>query len=436
MSNNALPQAFAEVTGRDARYRGPGADSDDSLIATINEDARSLVLRRTVWEARRARGPVELTTAGDHGEHRIIVSPDGTIAASSPDDDITAFSDASDDPAEPERDAIADLRRFPGVAPASEALPAYGAGEPSQWSRRASFIRPERSVAPAAGVAGLLSRLGITLKPTEAQGRHLENVRATARHWGGCRTIAVVNGKGGAGKTMTSAMLAAVFARNGGGSVLAWDNNDTRGTLGWRTESSRHDATMQDALAAAEELLAPGAAAADVAGYVHHQTDDRYDVLRSDPQLLAASQRIGQAEFNQLLRVVTKYYRLVVFDSGNDESAERWLRMVDSSAQLVVPTLAAPESAESAALLLEALALRDDHSARLARNAVVIVTQPEPWSTAEVRRIAAAFEGLVRAVHQIPFDAGLKSGPLRFDNLRPATQRAWVAAAAATASEL
>jgi len=203
---------------------------------------------------------------------------------------------------------------------------------------------------------------------------------------------------------MTSAMLAAVFARNGGGGVLAWDNNDTRGTLGWRTESSHHDATIQDALAAAPELLAPASAAADIAWYVHHQTGDRYDVLRSNPQLLAASQRVGQVEFDQLLQVAARYYRLVIFDSGNDESAPRWLRMIDSAHQLVVPTLAAPESAESAALLLEALTDRDETSAQLARDAVVIVTQAEHGSSTEVRRIVEVFTELVRAVQVIPFD--------------------------------
>ena len=218
--------------------------------------------------------------------------------------------------------------------------------------------------------------------------------------------------------------------------MLAWDNNDTRGSLGWRTESAHHDATVQDALAAAKDLLAPGAAAADVSWYVHHQTEDRYDVLRSNPQLLAASQRIGKDEFEQLLNVATRYYRLVIFDSGNDESAERWLRMIDSAARLVVPTLAAPESAESAALLLEALAARDEHSARLARNAVVVVTQSERGSASDVKRIAAGFDGLVRSVHEIPFDEALKGGPLRFDNLRSRTQRAWVAAAAAVAADL
>jgi MinD-like ATPase involved in chromosome partitioning or flagellar assembly len=211
-----------------------------------------------------------------------------------------------------------------------------------------------------------------------------------------------VNGKGGVGKTMTSAMLAAVFARNGGGGVLAWDNNDTRGTLGWRTEASHHDATVQDALAAASRLLDLG----------------------------------GQAEFDQLLQVAARYYRLVIFDSGNDESAPRWLRMIDSAQQLVVPTLAAPESAESAALLLEALADRDEHSAELAQNAVVVLTQAERGTNAEVQRIADAFAPLVRAVQVIPFDPALKSGPLRFDALRTATQRAWIAASAAIAAGL
>ena len=431
MKKTTMPQAFAELTGHDAVYRGPGSDTADSLVATGSDDPRTMALRRTVWEARRVGGPVELITAGDHGEHRIVVSPDGTIAASAESDDIDDFAGPFEADEEPQSNVVVNLSRTSRITP-------VGAGETAAASlpRRASFIQSEVVIAPTEGVPAVLNRLGIRIKPNPVQVRHLENLRATARHWGGCRTIAVVNGKGGVGKTMTSAMLAAVFARNGGGGVLAWDNNDTRGTLGWRTESAHHDATVQDALAAAKDLLAPGAAAADVAWYVHHQTEDRYDVLRSNPQLLAASQRIGKDEFEQLLNVATRYYRLVIFDSGNDESAERWLRMIDSAARLVVPTLAAPESAESAALLLEALAARDEHSARLARNAVVVVTQSERGSASDVKRIAAGFDGLVRSVHEIPFDEALKGGPLRFDNLRSRTQRAWVAAAAAVAADL
>ncbi|MBO1740748.1 ParA family protein [Leifsonia sp. TF02-11] len=413
MNGSKAPQAFAEITGGNATFQSPGAAKSDTLIVPLGDDARAFVLRRAVWEARRLGEPIQLTTAGDHGEHRILVSPDGTIAPGGTGQDIDAFVEAVPEAAE-----------GPGTASHSTrptSRPSFVDAEPA----------PRRTGIPAA-----LARLGIPVRPSNAQAQHDENVRATSRHWGGCRVVAVVNGKGGVGKTMTSAMLAAVFARNGGGGVLAWDNNDTRGTLGWRTEASHHDATVQDALAAAPRLLDTAAGAGDIAWYVHHQTQDRYDVLRSNPQLLAASQRIGQAEFDQLLQVAARYYRLVIFDSGNDESATRWLRMVDSAQQLVVPTLAAPESAESAALLLEALAGRDEHSAELAKGAVVVLTQAERGTNAEVQRIADAFAPLVRAVQVIPFDPALKSGPLRFDALRPATQRAWVAAGAAIAAGL
>jgi MinD-like ATPase involved in chromosome partitioning or flagellar assembly len=423
MARPDVPRAFADIAGTNADYRGPGADTTDPLIGTSPDSIRDFVLRRTVWEARRIGQAVELTTAGDQGEHVLLVTPEGRVTAVSGrtvDEfvDLLVSENAPLEAASVSADST-DVRIFATVP----ALP------------RASFIASEPESTPT-GLIGTLTRLGAPIKPTAGQLRHSENVRATSQHWPGCRAIAVVNGKGGVGKTMTSAMLAAVFARNGGGSVLAWDNNDTRGTLGWRTETGPHDATISDAVAAAPQLLSPTASTADVAGYVHHQTEDRYDVLRSNPDLLAVDQRIGETEFDQLMRLAAHYYRLVIFDSGNDESAGRWLRMIDSTQQLVVPTLAAPESAESAALLLEALLERDDHSAALARNAVVIVTESERGSGGETRRITSAFNDLVRAVAVIPFDPALKRGPLRFDALRPATQRAWVAAGAAIAAGL
>jgi MinD-like ATPase involved in chromosome partitioning or flagellar assembly len=245
--------------------------------------------------------------------------------------------------------------------------------------------------------------------------------------------IAVVNGKGGVGKTPTTAMLSAVYARYGGGSVLAFDNNDTRGTLGWRTEQGTHEATITDLLAASPQLTTAPTSA--MAAYIHHQADDRYDVLRSNPRVLSAEQRLTMPEFDTLVGAVTRGYRLVVFDSGNDESADRWLRMVDWAGQLVVPTLASPESAESAALLLEALAARDERSAALARNAVVVITLAEPTGKADVARLVATFRDLARAVTVIPFDPALKAGALRFATLRPRTQQAWIDTAAHAVEE-
>ncbi|SDG31196.1 ParA family protein [Microbacterium sp. 77mftsu3.1] len=306
----------------------------------------------------------------------------------------------------------------------------------SQGSRP-SFIEPAgEHPATVSGWRSFFVRLGIPIRPSKAELERAERERAVSRQWAGCRAIAVANGKGGVGKTMTTAVLSAVFARHGGGNVLAWDNNDTRGTLGWRTEQGDYDTTIRDLLPEAARLLEATASVSDIARFVHHQSVDRYDVLRSNPELLAADQRITTADFDLLAQVAARYYRMVIFDSGNDESADRWLRMIDSAHQLVVPTLAAPESAESAALLLDALRKRDEHSRRLADGAVVVVGQSERAGISAAQRIAAGFEGHVRAVEIIPFDDSLKAGRIRYDALQPRTKDAWMRAAAAVAQGL
>lgn len=304
--------------------------------------------------------------------------------------------------------------------------------------RRASFLDTQTARIPAArGFRGLLASLGIRISPSEAELSERRDIRAVSRHWPGPRTISVVNGKGGANKTPTTVMLAAVFARNGGGPVLAWDNNETRGTLGWRTEQGPHEATVMDLLPNTGNLLSPSAQSALLARFVHHQTEDKFDVLRSKPDVLASEQKITLADFDALHEVASKYFRLNLVDSGNDESAERWLRMIHHTDQLVIATTTVEEHAEAGALLLEALQERGGAFARLAANAVVVVSQSDRNGTdAQIRAVARGFEPLARATVTIPYDAALRKGQIRFGALRPGTRRAWLAAAAAVAEGL
>ncbi|MHC2999980.1 MinD/ParA family ATP-binding protein [Microbacterium sp. HJ5] len=423
------PRAYATVTGPTATFTTPDGHTEP-LIVGADEDIRQLIVARTAEEARRSGEPVELVTAGDRGTHRLLITVTGDITEA-PDADAFAPTEPDDSTA-PEETLRRDIRSTE-LAPETPAEEEALAEVPS----RTSFITPHTgSETATAGWRGALASLGITIKPSADDVARRDREQVVSRQWAGCRTIAVVNGKGGVGKTMSTAMLAAVYARFGGGNVLAWDNNDTRGTLGWRTEQGLYDTTVRDLLPAAEGLLGPAAGVSDISRFVHHQTTDRYDVLRSNPELLATDQRIEHSEFDLLMQVAARYYRLVIFDSGNDESAERWLRMVDSSYQLVIPTLAAPEPAESASLLLDALRRRDDRSAHLAENAVVVVTNPEPTRRLEVDRIVDGFTGHVRQVATIPFDPALKSGPLRYEALRPATRDAWVTVAAHAAAQL
>ena len=324
----------------------------------------------------------------------------------------------------------------PQDAPAGPGTRAAARGRVA--GQRTSFLDTHTAKIPATrGFRGLMSSLGIRLAPSESELAERRDIRAVSQHWPGPRTISVVNGKGGANKTPTTVMLAAVFARNGGGPVLAWDNNETRGTLGWRTEQGPHHATVMDLLPNTGSLLSPSAQSALLARFVHHQTEDKFDVLRSKPDVLASEQQITMADFDALHEVASKYFRLNLVDSGNDESAERWLRMIHHTDQLVIATTTVEEHAEAGALLLEALQERGGRYAQLASNAVVIVSQSDRNGTeAQVRSVAHGFEPLARAAVTIPYDAALRKGQIRFGSLRQPTQRAWLAAAAAVAEGL
>ncbi|MCU0154551.1 MinD/ParA family protein [Curtobacterium poinsettiae] len=305
---------------------------------------------------------------------------------------------------------------------------------------RQSFLTQETVEEPATtGFRGFLTGLGLRMAPSEAERRHREQVHLVSQHHVGPRTIMVANGKGGAGKTLATVCLSTVLTRHSGAATVAWDNNQTRGTLGWSTEAARHDASVLDLLPEIDRLLGTEARSADMAEYVHHQTRDRYDVLKSKPDILAAEQRFGAETVDRVHKVLTKFYRLVLIDSGNDETDPMWLAGLDRTDQLVVPTTTDDKWCESAALLPEQLVNAGGRYRELAENAVVIVgvetsdVKPEKV-TEQVRRFKDA--GLGRDVLTIPYDAGLKARIINFDALQESTKLAWLAAGAAVAKGL
>ena len=324
-------------------------------------------------------------------------------------------------------------------APPSAPTPVTEGDAPrSRREARESFLTHQQDEDPATrGVRGMLTRMGIRVGPSESERAERADERAVSQHWPGPRTISVVNGKGGAGKTPSTVLLAAVFAQFGGAGVVTWDNNQTRGTLGWRTEQGPHEATLLDLLPQADRLLGPSAQAADLARYVHHQTRDRFDVLRSKPIAMANEQRIEPQDVDAIHSVLSKYYRMILIDSGNDESDPMWQRMIDLTDQLVVATTTRDDHAEAGALLLEALATRDGRSAYLAQQAVVVVSQADQKEPAsELEKVADGYRSLAREVVTIPFDPAMVDGHLRYGALRTDTRRAWLAAGAAVAGGL
>ena len=326
----------------------------------------------------------------------------------------------------------------PPVVPSQQPVPQQGVqvSPPVLRARPDSFLAKSAAGGPKpTGWRAVAGRLGLKVQASQTQSQQWADERTVSQHWPGPRTIAVLNGKGGAGKTPTSILLASYFARLGSGSVVAADGNVTRGTLGWRTEQGPHNATILDMVPQTEALMDPSARNGDVAAYTHHQTIDQFDVLRSNPLLLSTEQKLTPEELDGIQQVLTRYYRMIIWDTGNDEGDSLWLRIVSHADQIVIATTTRTDHAEAGRLLLQGLSGRDERSAALAANAVVVISQAdreEPPATS----LVDGFAGIAREVVTIPYDRAMREQWLRSDKLAPATRAAWLHAAAAVARGL
>lgn len=439
------------------------------------QQLRENVLALVVGEARTLNRAVRVAIDDPEGHGELIVSPDGskesvsytpkparrraeaqttTAAPVAP----AAIETAPMEPAQPQAapadttpkgEATAPLGTTATTGTTMNPTPAAAlaaGGAPTRRSLKdTSFLVSAPVLEPATqGWRGTLTRLGLRMDPSEEEVSEREDIRTVSQHWPGPRTIAVVNRKGGANKTPTVVMLSAILARYSGAATVAWDNNESQGTLGWRTEKGAHDRSVLDLIDSSQTLLSPSTNAAEIARFVHHQTADKFDVLRSDENE-EGDHEVTAEEVDIAHQVLTRYYRLVVMDSGNTARAANWRRMIDHTNQLVVPVTAIEDRAEAARLTLQTLESRGGHDAELARGAVVIVSESTDAKRSmsgdalkrardEARRIADGFAPFVRAVVRIPYDPALVSGPIRYEALQPATQRAWLAAAAAVAA--
>lgn len=450
----AIAQVNADGTGSVALGDGKPKDVATDGVATTRRQILGIVKAH----ARRTNRRVEVTAREVDTEYRLSVDPDGTVQSiSEPEPQQTAVDDTpTQDTATPSTAPHAEHNPTPKVLTAmttTDETPRSTSKTAKSTKPTGPTTRPENtpSAAPRArhsflddtepadiadsGWRGFLAGLGLKISPSPQEASRRQDERAVARQWSGPRTIAIVNGKGGAGKTPGAVILSALFARHGGSGVLAWDNNESRGTLGWRTEQGPHNAHLLDLLPSTESLMAPNARASDLAEFVHHQSADKFDVLRSNPEMLAVEQRLTADDFNDVHAVAAKYCRIIIVDSGNDESAAHWLAMIDKADQVVVATTTRPDHAEAGILLLDELRNRSAHGKQLADNAVVIVSQADKEEAA-AQRIADGFVGAAREAITVPYDRAMRSGHLQLDQLRPATRRAYLRAAAAVSDGL
>lgn len=301
-------------------------------------------------------------------------------------------------------------------------------------TRRA--LRPREWVATT-GVRAAARRGTFGLVRLRPSGREREgrlDLAAVRRAFGGLRQVTVVNPKGGAGKTVATLMLGLTFGQSRGGFTLAWDNNETQGTLGMRAQPDLHGRTVRDLLRDLDRFADGNGRIGEVAAYVRAQDGAMFDVLASDEAATAGEMLTGRA-FRDIRAVVGRFYKLILVDTGNNVRAENWQAAVDATDQLVVTMSARNDSAETAARLLDHL--EQTGREELVRRAVTVVTMPPYRKDADPRAIERHFAQRCRIVLRVPYDRHLDSGaPVRYAALAPASRRAWLRVAAAVADGL
>jgi MinD-like ATPase involved in chromosome partitioning or flagellar assembly len=261
-------------------------------------------------------------------------------------------------------------------------------------------------------------------------------IAAVQRSLSGPRTIVVLNPKGGAHKTTATLLIAATFGIHRGGYTLAWDNNETMGTLGVRAQGAQHTNTAVDLLRDLEDFAySTSARVGDLDKYVRNQGDARFDALASDLDPAGAAS-IDDVAFGKLHAALSRFYRILIIDTGNNMRASNWEAAVETADQLVVVSTIREDTAYGAASLLDGLRLKG-HGDKVAQAVTVLASPAKTADRALSARLHDHFSQLTRTVVDVPYDPALVAGgPLNIDALAPRTREAWLYATAAIAEGL
>lgn len=438
-----VPTITAEV-----RDDGTGELRVDGSLETIARsdlaEAGAEVTSRVAALAARLGSPVPMEVRDPDGLWSLVVHPDGRVDQAAPDGApapaATPVAPAAAAPAKTAASPAAPARAAAAPTPPPAATRTPGGGAPLPTLEDLVTTRRSERREPARrgwrhGVT-LVTFGGIKPGPGRAERRERAAVHALRRPLDGPRTVVVVNPKGGAHKTTATMLLAATFGLQRGGYTLAWDNNETHGTLGWRATPAQHDRTAVDLLRTMPVLAARGTVRiGDLDGYVRTQPTEQFDVLASDEDAASAAS-VDAESFRNLHRLLSQFYRVLVIDTGNNMRASNWRAAIEAADQLVVVSTVREDTAQSAAWALDALRAAGHEDA--VRRAVTILSDPAPRADRDLRkRLRAHFGALTRAVVEVPYEPELVGGGrIAYRKLRPATREAWLYATATVAEGL
>ncbi len=264
-------------------------------------------------------------------------------------------------------------------------------------------------------------------QPTGGPERELAMLRGELH---GPKVIAFANPKGGVHKTTATVLAAATIGSVRGRGVIAWDDNELRGTLGLRAGSARHARTIRHLLADLVSIEnAPSYEIPELLdAYLRHASDGSYDVLAGEESPRFA-QRLDSYTVRRVLDLLTRTHEVICIDTGNNVESPNWQTVLQAADQLVVTTVPREDAAFTADWMIDLL--HEVGLGRLADNAVTLLSCPTPGPSALLEDLRAHFATRTRGVAVVPYDPALEPGSsIEYTALQPVTRRAWLTAAA------
>ncbi len=249
------------------------------------------------------------------------------------------------------------------------------------------------------------------------------------REFGSSRVLAFANPKGGVHKTTATVLAAATVGSVRGQGVLAWDDNELRGTLGLRAGSARHARTIRHLITNLAEVEAQHGYGLTEAldEFLRHASDGTYDVLAGEESPRFA-QRLDQYTVRRVLELLRRTHDVICVDTGNNVESANWQTVLQAADQLVITTVPREDAAFTADWMLDLL--YDVGMGDLATNAVTLLSCPTPGKSPLLDDFAAHFATRTRAVAIVPYDPALETGSsIEYQQLQPATRDAWLKAA-------
>ncbi len=346
----------------------------------------------------------------------------------------------------------ADAQGAPQSAPEPEPEPAPAASAPAETPAQPDVPRfmtatdfldrrsEQVELGPATwGWRGAVRRWsGGTISPRmgPAELRHEQDRRAIQRDFEGPRTIVFLNPKGGAAKTTGVLAAGYTFGTVRGGGVVAWDNNETRGTLGIRGHRSTHRNTTRELLEDLERFNdVYQARIGDLGAFVRSQGDAHFDILASDERPDVTGM-IRAGDFTSVHQLLERFYRLILVDTGNNMRAENWLAAAGTADLMVVTSTVREDTGYSGLWMLDALQDAGYHD--LKHQTITVLSDPSSHVDEQLASdLVQVYEQRTKAVYRVPYDPVLVSGSVvPYAMLSDDTRAAWLRACAGMAGLL